>query len=163
DPLAELTGRELLAVLEEEVGRLPAAYRLAVTLCCLEGLSQEEAARRLNATVGALRGRLERGRARLYARLAGRGMVPAAVLAVAGLGTPEAATAALPPGPRASEGRPGAPPGAPDGPGKGLVALERKLVGEWKGEGSCLGDLTLRADGTFERRRYSPGNNTLAG
>src|SRR4051812_4155274 len=42
DPLAEVTARELLAVLEDEVGRLPEVYRLPVLLCCLEGLSQEE-------------------------------------------------------------------------------------------------------------------------
>jgi hypothetical protein len=42
------------------------------------------------------------------------------------------------------------------------VALERKLHGTWKG-GACVGVLTLRANGTFERRHYSPGNNMLTG
>jgi hypothetical protein len=27
--------------------------------------------------------------------------------------------------------------------------------------GPCVGELTIRADGTFERRHYSMGNNTL--
>jgi RNA polymerase sigma factor (sigma-70 family) len=85
DPLAELTGREILAVLEEEVGRLPADYRLPVVLCCLEGLSLEEAAARLACSTGALRGRLERGRTRLRERLIRRGLVPAVVLAVGGV------------------------------------------------------------------------------
>ena len=62
--------------------------------------------------------------------------------------------------------------GAPEGiraapllakPETAQAALEKKLHGEWKGENACLGDLTLRADGTFERRHHSPGNNTLAG
>src|SRR5262249_4377508 len=54
DPLAEVSARDLLRVLEEEVQRLPQAYRMAVALCCLEGLSQEEAARRLGCTPGAV-------------------------------------------------------------------------------------------------------------
>jgi RNA polymerase sigma factor (sigma-70 family) len=80
DPLEQMTVRELLAALEEEVQRLPEAYRLPVVLCCLEGLSQEEAARRLRSTAGSVRARLERGRKRLHARLAKRGLTLAAVL-----------------------------------------------------------------------------------
>jgi RNA polymerase sigma factor (sigma-70 family) len=83
DPLDELTARELLAILDEEVARLPEAHRLAVIYCGLEGLSQEEAAGRLGWTPGQLKGRLERGRARLQARLARRGLtLPAALGAV---------------------------------------------------------------------------------
>jgi RNA polymerase sigma factor (sigma-70 family) len=85
DPLAELSGRELLTILEDEIRRLPAAYRLPVVLCCLEGLTLEEAASRLGCTTGALRGRLERGRVRLRARLSARGLAPATVMAVAGI------------------------------------------------------------------------------
>ena len=81
DPLAEVTARELLTVLDEELQRLPAVYRLPLILCCLEGRSQEEAARQLGWTAGSLKGRLERGRARLHARLAQRGFTLAAVLA----------------------------------------------------------------------------------
>ena len=50
----------------------------------------------------------------------------------------------------------------PDRPKEGPAALEQKLHGEWQG-GCCIGELTLRADGTFERQHYSPGNNTLTG
>jgi RNA polymerase sigma factor (sigma-70 family) len=81
DPLEQMTVRELLAALEEEVQRLPETYRLPVVLCCLEGLSQEEAARRLRCTAGSVRARLERGRKRLHTRLAKRGLTLAAVLA----------------------------------------------------------------------------------
>ncbi|HKB38286.1 MAG TPA: sigma-70 family RNA polymerase sigma factor [Gemmataceae bacterium] len=80
DPLAELTARELLAILEAEVQRLPEVYRLPVALCCLEGFSQEEAARRLGWTPGSVKGRLERGRKRLHARLARRGLTLTAAL-----------------------------------------------------------------------------------
>jgi RNA polymerase sigma factor (sigma-70 family) len=82
DPLAEVTARDTLRILEEEVQRLPEAYRLPVTLCCLHGLTQEEAARQLGWTPGSVKGRLERGRKRLQRRLVGRGLGLAAALAV---------------------------------------------------------------------------------
>jgi RNA polymerase sigma factor (sigma-70 family) len=81
DPLDQVTARELLAVLDEEIERLPQAYRLPILLCCLEGKSQEEAARQLGWTPGSVKGRLERGRARLHARLAMRGLTLSAALA----------------------------------------------------------------------------------
>jgi RNA polymerase sigma factor (sigma-70 family) len=83
DPLAELTARDLLRVVEEEVARLPEAYRLPVALCCLEGLSLEEAARRLDAAPGSVRARLGRGRKRLRDRLSRRGLTLSAALAAA--------------------------------------------------------------------------------
>jgi RNA polymerase sigma factor (sigma-70 family) len=81
EPLDELSARELLLIFDEEVQRLPEAYRLPLTLCSLEGLTQEEAARRLGWTAGAVKGRLERGRARLHMRLARRGLTLTGVLA----------------------------------------------------------------------------------
>jgi RNA polymerase sigma factor (sigma-70 family) len=81
DPLDEMTARELLAALDEEVQRLPETFRLPVILCCLEGKTQEEAARQLGWTLGSVKGRLERGRARLHARLVKRGLSLAVALA----------------------------------------------------------------------------------
>jgi RNA polymerase sigma factor (sigma-70 family) len=83
DPLAELTAREALQILEVEVQRLPKAYRLPVVLCCLHGVTQEEAARQLGWTPGSLKGRLERGRKHLHERLARRGLGLASALALA--------------------------------------------------------------------------------
>jgi RNA polymerase sigma factor (sigma-70 family) len=80
-PLEELSARELLLIFDEELQRLPQAYRLPLTLCCLEGLTQEEAARRLGWSAGSVKGRLDRGRARLHTRLARRGLTLAGVLA----------------------------------------------------------------------------------
>ena len=83
DPLAELSGRELLTIIDEELQRLAEAYRLPVILCCLEGRSLEEAARQLGWTLGSVKGRLERGRARLHQRLLRRGLTLSAALATA--------------------------------------------------------------------------------
>jgi RNA polymerase sigma factor (sigma-70 family) len=80
DPLDELSVRELLAIFDEEVGRLPERYRLPLILCCLEGCTQEEAARRLGWTAGSVKGRLERARARLHDRLVRRGLSLSAAL-----------------------------------------------------------------------------------
>jgi DNA-directed RNA polymerase specialized sigma24 family protein len=41
DPLDELTAREFLTILDEELNRLPEKYRLPLILCHLEGLSRE--------------------------------------------------------------------------------------------------------------------------
>jgi hypothetical protein len=51
---------------------------------------------------------------------------------------------------------------AADNPKDAAAALERKLHGAWKG-GPCLGEFTLKADATFERRHFSPGNYNLTG
>jgi RNA polymerase sigma factor (sigma-70 family) len=95
DPLDALSSRELLAILDEEVARLPEAFRLPIVLCYLQGRTAVQAAEFLGWTPGSVRGRLERARARLQQRLTRRGLaVPAGLLGVA-LGT-SAATAALP-------------------------------------------------------------------
>src|SRR5262249_39586899 len=80
DPLDEITARELLQVIDDELARLPDRLRLPVLLCCVQGLSREEAARRLGWSGGAVKGRLERGRRRLAARLAARGLAPSALV-----------------------------------------------------------------------------------
>jgi RNA polymerase sigma factor (sigma-70 family) len=85
DPAAEATWREVQAVLDEELGRLPDRYRAALVLCYLECLTRDEAAARLGVTPGALHGCLERGRDLLRQRLSRRGLALSAVLTAAGL------------------------------------------------------------------------------
>src|SRR5262249_50564641 len=68
DPAAELTWRELQVALDAELLRLPEKYRQPLVLCYLEGKTCDEAAQQLHWTLGALKGRLERGRALLGAR-----------------------------------------------------------------------------------------------
>src|SRR5262249_41237224 len=65
---AEAVTPEVLG-LDEELRRLPAAYRDALTLCYLRGLSLEEAAAALGCTADGLRGRLHRGKQLLRDRL----------------------------------------------------------------------------------------------
>jgi RNA polymerase sigma factor (sigma-70 family) len=74
DPTGEVTWREGLVALDEEISRLPATYRPALILCHLEGRTHEEAARELGCSLGALRGRLERARECLRVRLVRRGV-----------------------------------------------------------------------------------------
>jgi RNA polymerase sigma factor (sigma-70 family) len=95
DPLAQLSARELLDILDEEVGQLPAAQRSAVILCCLEGHSRDEAARILGWTQGAVKGHLQRGRQRLQDRLARRGIVLSAALALVSVAHGETASELL--------------------------------------------------------------------
>src|SRR5262249_18468094 len=46
-PLDVLSGRELLALIDEEVARLPEVYRLPLLLCLMQGRSVEETAQLL--------------------------------------------------------------------------------------------------------------------
>jgi RNA polymerase sigma factor (sigma-70 family) len=94
DSTGEITWREGLTVLDEELGRLPATYRSALVLCYLEGRTQDEAARELGCSLGALRGRLERARESLRSRLLRRGVVlPATLLGTTLLSTQTSAAA----------------------------------------------------------------------
>jgi RNA polymerase sigma factor (sigma-70 family) len=93
DALAELTGRELLWALDEEIRNLPDSLREAVVLCCLEGLSRDEAAARAGCTLPAIKARLERGRDLLRRRLKARSLELPAALFAAGLVVPPAPAA----------------------------------------------------------------------
>jgi RNA polymerase sigma factor (sigma-70 family) len=65
-------------ILDEEINRLPCRYKDPVVLCYLEGLTHEEAARRLSWPVGSVKGRLARARSLLGSRLTRRGVASSA-------------------------------------------------------------------------------------
>ena len=54
-------------------------------------------------------------------------------------------------------------PVPPAPPKEVTPAIEKKLVGDWKGEGPCDGRLFFRADGTFSRTDYGPGGISMTG
>jgi RNA polymerase sigma factor (sigma-70 family) len=92
---AELTWREVRQVLDEELQHLPERFRAPLLLCYLEGKTRDEAAQELGWSLGALRGRLERGRDLLRARLTRRGVTLSGAL-LASLLAQQTASAALP-------------------------------------------------------------------
>jgi RNA polymerase sigma factor (sigma-70 family) len=83
DPAAELTRRELGHALHEEIDRLPERYRQVTLLCCVEGTTREEAARRLGVPAATVKKRLEAARGLLRRRLTRRGIVPSTALLAA--------------------------------------------------------------------------------
>lgn len=64
--------------LDHELSHLPERYRTPIVLCELQGLTYQEAARRLNCPVGTLAARLSRGKVLLAKRLARRGVAVSA-------------------------------------------------------------------------------------
>jgi RNA polymerase sigma factor (sigma-70 family) len=88
EPARALSAAELCAGLDAELARLPERLRAPLVLCYLDGLTRDEAARRLRWSVGTLKRRLEAGRRLLRVRLERRGLAPAvlaAAVAAAGL------------------------------------------------------------------------------
>jgi RNA polymerase sigma factor (sigma-70 family) len=74
DPVLDLSLREVRTLLFEELEELPEHYRAPLVLCGLEEKPLDEAARLLGWTRGAVKGRLQRGRELLRARLRRRGL-----------------------------------------------------------------------------------------
>jgi RNA polymerase sigma factor (sigma-70 family) len=89
-------GDDVGPVLHEELCRLAERDRAVIVLCCLEGLTQEQAARQLGWPLGTVQSRLARGRERLRGRLMRRGLTPGVIVAALTTATSEASVAGLP-------------------------------------------------------------------
>jgi RNA polymerase sigma factor (sigma-70 family) len=76
DPIAEVSCRDLLPVLDAEIHALPEKYRTPVVLCYLQGKTCTEAAALLGWPRGTLATRLKAGRELLRERLLSRGLAP---------------------------------------------------------------------------------------
>jgi RNA polymerase sigma factor (sigma-70 family) len=95
-PIDQMTSRELLTALDEELDRLSPRYREPLVLCYLEGLTRDEAAQRLRVPFGTLKVRLERGRKRLADALTKRGCaLGGGLLAMAAVSSASAASRLL--------------------------------------------------------------------
>jgi RNA polymerase sigma factor (sigma-70 family) len=92
-PMDAMTGRELVAALDEELDKLTTRYREPLVLCYLEGLTRDEAAARLGVPEPTLKSQLERGRKKLADALTARGCA----LGVALLATAATSSAGAPP------------------------------------------------------------------
>ncbi|HEY7424599.1 MAG TPA: sigma factor-like helix-turn-helix DNA-binding protein, partial [Gemmataceae bacterium] len=96
DPGQEAAWRELGRIVEEEVHALPEGLRTALLLCYWEGLTNDEAARRLGWPCGTLKTRLAKARKLLHDRLVRRGVtLPAGAITL--VLAPSGSEASVPP------------------------------------------------------------------
>jgi RNA polymerase sigma-70 factor (ECF subfamily) len=115
--IEEETWLELLPVLDQELNRLPARYRVAVVLCHLEGRTRKDAAAQLGLPVGTLSGRLTTAMRLLAKRMSKNGLALSGAALAAAL-TPATTSACVPPSLVATTVR-----------GTGLLAAGQPAVG----------------------------------
>jgi RNA polymerase sigma factor (sigma-70 family) len=142
---------EEAAIVLEEVARLPRECRVAVVLCDLEGLTQEEAAARLGCSDRTLRRRLTHAHELLRARLTRRGLAPAgAILAIGSDLVPESlidATARLASRFASGQGAAGVVPASASALKLAEGVIEAMTWTKWKGIAAVVGGLIALGGG----------------
>jgi RNA polymerase sigma factor (sigma-70 family) len=138
DTLAEVTSRELLTVLDEELLGLPEDLRGPLLLCCMEGMSGDEAAAQLGCSPSTVKRRLRQARELLQARLTRRG-IALSVAALSVLLTLGTAAASVP---------------------AELVATSSRAAAQI-GAGAALSAVPVSPGGIALARQYLHGSATL--
>lgn len=95
EPPRDLSWREAMTALHEELDKLPDRLRMPLLLCYLEGKTRDEAAREIGCSLNTIKKRLELGRGKLRGRLIRRGLALSAGL-LAALGDSKAANGLSP-------------------------------------------------------------------
>src|SRR5947209_5606631 len=128
EPVDQMTGRELLAAIDEELDRLPTIYREPLLLYYQAELGREEIAARLGIPTGTVKIRLERGRKRLGDALTRRGlMLGAGLLALVATSRAGASPSRLVDAIRAAVGGPVPPAVAALAEGAAVNGIVKKI------------------------------------
>ncbi|KAA5539610.1 sigma-70 family RNA polymerase sigma factor [Roseiconus nitratireducens] len=157
-PLDGIARRHEAIVLDEELAALPEHYRSAIVMHLYEGQSVQHLAEQFQTTLGAVRGRLQRGKQLLARRLRCRGVVPVLAFAAAGLSQCTASEAAAASSTFLADISSGTLPPAPTDPLlQPLVSKGARIMTPWNTLGS------LAAVGTLAAVFLSPSPGDSAG
>ncbi|MEO1616527.1 MAG: sigma-70 family RNA polymerase sigma factor [Planctomycetota bacterium] len=149
DPLGRITQKHDAIVLDEELAELPEHYRAPIVMHVLEEQSLQRIADHFQTTLGAIRGRLQRGKKLLATRLRRRGVVPVLAFAAATTSTVSASEASAAGTALLSQFVGGTPPPTPlpESLLQPLLQSGKRVMTPWKTAGvlAIAGSITVAA------------------